>query len=83
MFETSDLNTIKTLLINKPESVIFLEVDDNSISKRLKDIKELALEKKIKIKIKKFKNPKIKINLTFSMPCLAKHLKMFCFPLAS
>ena len=65
MFETSDLNTIKTLLINKPESVVFLEVDDNSISKRFKDIKELALEKKIKIKIKKFKNPKIKINLTF------------------
>ena len=65
MFETSDLNTIKTLIINKPESVVFLEVDDNSISKRLKDIKELALEKKIKIKIKKFKNPKIKINLTF------------------
>ena len=65
MFETSDLNTIKTLLTNKPESVVFLEVEDNSISKRLKDIKELALEKKIKIKIKKFKNPKIKINLTF------------------
>ena len=65
MFETSDLNTIKTLLINKPESVVFLEVDDNSISKRFKDIKELALEKKIKIEIKKFKNPKIKINLFF------------------
>jgi len=65
MFETSDLNTIKTLLINKPESVVFLEVDDNSISKRFKVIKELALEKKIKIEIKKFKNPKIKINLFF------------------
>ena len=65
MFETSDLNTIKTLLINKPESVIFLEVDENSISKRFKDIKELALEKKIKIEIKKFTNPKIKINLIF------------------
>ena len=42
MFETSDLNTIKTLLANKPESVRLLEVDDNSISKR---IKELGLDK--------------------------------------
>ena len=32
MFETSDLNTIKTLLANKPESVRLLEVNDNSIS---------------------------------------------------
>ena len=36
MFETSDLNTIKTLLANKPQSVMLLEVDDNSISKRIK-----------------------------------------------
>ena len=52
MFETSDLNTIKTLLANKPESVRLLEVDDNSISKRIKEIK-------------KFKNPDKKINLIF------------------
>ena len=65
MFETSDLNTIKTLLNNKPESVVFLEVDENSISKRFEDIKEIASEKKIKIEIKKFKNTKIKINLIF------------------
>ena len=57
MFETSDLNTIKTLLANKPESVRLLEVDDNSISKRIKDIKKIAIEKKLKIEIKKFKNP--------------------------
>ena len=49
MFETSDLNTIKTLLANKPESVRLLEVDDNSISKRIKDIKKIAIEKKLKI----------------------------------
>mgnify|MGYP001170934367 FL=1 len=65
MFETSDLNTIKTLLNNKPESVVFLEVDENSISKRFEDIKEIAFKKKIKIEIKKFKNPKIKINIVF------------------
>ena len=51
MFETSDLNTIKTLLANKPESVRLLEVDDNSISKRIKDIKKIAIEKKLKIEI--------------------------------
>ena len=49
MFETSDLNTIKTLLANKPESVRLLEVDDNSISKRIKDIKKIAIEKNQKI----------------------------------
>ena len=49
MFETSDLNTIKTLLANKPESVRLLEVDDNSISKRIKEIKKIALKKKLKI----------------------------------
>ena len=65
MFETSDLNTIKTLLANKPESVRLLEVDDNSISKRIKDIKKIAIEKKLKIEIKKFKNPSKKINLIF------------------
>ena len=63
MFETSDLNTIKTLLVNKPESVMLLEVDDNSISKRIKDIKKIALEKKLKIEINQFKNPNQKINL--------------------
>ena len=46
MFETSDLNTIKTLLANKPESIRLLEVDDNSISKRIKDIKKRLLETK-------------------------------------
>ena len=65
MFETSDLNTIKTLLANKPESVRLLEVDDNSISKRIKEIKKIALKKKLKIEIKKFKNPDKKINLIF------------------
>ena len=79
MFETSDLNTIKTLLANKPESVRLLEVDDNSISKRIKDIKKIALEKKLKIEIKKFKNPNKKINLIFkpSEPKNIEYLEKF------
>ena len=79
MFETSDLNTIKTLLANKPESVRLLEVDDNSISKRIKDIKKIAIEKKLKIEIKKFKNPNKKINLIFkpSEPKNIEYLEKF------
>ena len=79
MFETSDLNTIKTLLANKPESVRLLEVDDNSFSKRIKDIKKIALEKKLKIEIKKFKNPNKKINLIFkpSEPKNIEYLEKF------
>ena len=79
MFETSDLNTIKTLLANKPESVRLLEVDDNSISKRIKEIKKIALKKKLKIEIKKFKNPDKKINLIFkpSEPKNIEYLEKF------
>ena len=79
MFETSDLNTIKTLLANKPESVRLLEVDDNLISKRIKAIKKIALEKKLKIEIKKFKNPNKKINLIFkpSEPKNIEYLEKF------
>ena len=79
MFETSDLNTIKTLLANKPESVRLLEVDDNSISKRIKEIKKIALKKKLKIEIKKFKNPNKKINLIFkpSEPKNIEYLEKF------
>ena len=65
MFETSDLNTIKTLIINKSESVISLEFDKAPSSKRIKILKEYALEREIKVETKNFKNPKTKINLKF------------------
>ena len=65
MFETSDLNTIKTLIINKSESVISLEFDKAPSSKRIKILKEYALEREIKVETKNFRNPKTKINLKF------------------
>ena len=65
MFETSDLNTIKTLIINKSESVISLELDKVASSKRIKILTKHALEKKIKVETKNFKNSKTKINLKF------------------